>query len=76
MHSIVGSGQRYQILWHVEQVKKTLLCQNCASKKHCHARIACVSRAILAWQCVFSLAQRVQKCDTNHIPWATAYSIS
>ena len=31
------------------------------------------TRAILAWPCVILLAQRAKKCDTNHIPRATAY---
>ena len=38
-----------------------------------HVFARCVSRAILAWPCVFWLAQRAKKCDTNHIPRATAY---
>ena len=37
-------------------------------------RSARETRAIFACQCVFLLAQRAKKCDTNHISWATAYS--
>ena len=45
----------------------------CSSPKtHGHARIARriarEMRAILACPCVFGLAQREKKCDTNHIP--------
>ena len=44
--------------------------------KHVFFRMAVCSltRAILAWQCVVWLVQCAKMCDTNHIPWATAYS--
>ena len=53
----LGSGPMYQILSHVFA--------RCATAMR-------ESRAILAWPLVFGLAQRAKKCDTNHIPRATA----
>ena len=56
----------------------TLLESNNTRPCENRTRFACDSRmavccAILAWPCVVWLAQRAKMCDTNHIPWVTAY---
>ena len=63
----IGSGPRHQILSHVFA--------RCASQKtYGHARIACDSGMAVGFffAALRRLAQRAKKCDTNHIPRATA----
>ena len=69
------SGQRFQILSHVFArcaSQKTHGHARIARETHGHARIARITRAILAYPCVFWLAQHAKTCDTNQIPLSTA----
>ena len=59
---MLGSGQRYQILSHCARVKNPLPCEN--HKCFRRAVVCFQTRAILAWSCVFWLAQ----CAKRVIP--------
>ena len=73
----VGSGPRYQILSHVFArcaSQKTHWHTRIAREKHTDIRESHAKRVQFSHVRVFSDSRNVQKkCDTNHIPWATAY---
>ena len=64
----------------LSESENTRTCENCTQNgriaRETRAILACPceTRAILACPCVFGLTQCAKKCDTNHIPRATAYT--